>query len=252
MAFARAPYASTLFLAAAVVAAAARADNGDDRYATQRHFMIQEIVSTSSQAGDLTGRPTLDTHVLEIMDSVPRHEFVPEPLQRLAYLNRPLPIGHGQTVSQPYIVALMTDLARIGHDDTVMVLGIGGGYQAAIAARLAGNVRCVEMFEPVARGAVERLSRLGYDNVDVRVGDPYYGWRGGLETFDAIIVRQAMAFVPEALIDQLKRGGRLVMPLGTPDMGQFLTVIRKNADGTTAQHRILPVLFTQMPGGPRI
>lgn len=240
-----------LALTAPLSPGASAQENGD-AYAAERQTMIQEIRTSTAQTRGWIGKSELDQRVMEAMGRVPRHEFVPAELVPFAYLNRPLPVGHGQKVSQPYIVALMTDLAGIEPDDTVMIVGAGGGYHAAIASVLAKEVRCVEMYEAVGRSAMERLARLNYTNVEVRVSDPYYGWHGTTNTFDSIIVRQAMSFVPRALINQLKPGGRLVMPLGNSDYGQFLTVIWKNADGTTRHERLLPVLFTQMPGGPRI
>lgn len=224
----------------------------DENHLQKRQSMIREIETSTIQTQSWIGKSKLDPKVMSVMGRIPRHAFVPKELERFAYLNRPLPVGHGQKVSQPYIVALMTDLAKIAPDGKVMILGMGGGYHAAIVSQLAKEVRCVEMFEPVAKSAMERLTALEHTNVEARVGDPYFGWRGARGAFDAIIVRQAMEFVPRALLNQLKAGGRIVMPLGGKDFKQYLTVIEKQPDGTARYQRILPVLFTKMPGGPRI
>jgi protein-L-isoaspartate(D-aspartate) O-methyltransferase len=194
----------------------------------------------------------IDKRVIEVMRVVPRHEFVPPPLQPFAYLDRPLPVGHGQTVSQPFLVALMTDLAQVRSGDNVLLIGLGGGYDAAIIEELAGKVYCLEMEPVVAETAMNHLYRLGYKNVEVRNGDPYYGWRGGKETFDAIIVRQAMDFVPSALLAQLKPGGRIVIPTGTSDDGQDLTVAYRQTDGRVIERRVMPVRFTRLLGGDRL
>ena len=237
-----------LLLWPALPAAAQEAEN----HVQSRQSMIREIENSTLQTQDWIGKSKLDSRVMSVMGRIPRHAFVPKPLERFAYLNRPLPVGHGQKVSQPYIVALMTDLARIKPEGTVMILGMGGGYHAAIVSRLAKEVRCVEMFEPVAKSAMERLTALDHTNVEARVGDPYFGWPSARGAFDAIIIRQAMDFVPHTLVNQLKPGGRIVMPLGGKDFKQYLTVIEKQEDGSTRYKRVLPVLFTRMPGGPRI
>jgi len=243
-------WTATLALAAGLSAPALAID-GDDR-AADRARMILTIELGVLQTSGLTGRSALDARVMDVMSRLPRHAFVPPELSKYAYLDRPLPVGHGQKVSQPYIVALMTDLARISKHDTVLILGMGGGYHAAIASRLAREVRCVEMFEPVAEAAMRRLVGLDFHNVQVKVGDPYFGWAGLNGGFDSIIVRLAMDDVPRALVNQLKVNGRLVMPLGRAATGQHLVVIEKRAGGGTRQRRILPVRFTRMPGGPRI
>lgn len=226
------------------------AEDGD--FASRRESMIRTIASEARLTGSWIGKDSLDARVLRVMGKVPRHEFVPPALVPYAYLNRPLPVGHGQTVSQPYIVALMTDLAEISRGDKVLLLGLGGGYHAAILERLAGEVHCVEMQPPVAAAALNRLTRLGYTKVKARTDDPYYGWRGDDARFDAIIARQAMDFIPRSLINQLKPGGRLVIPAGVSRERQFLTVVRKTADGSVSEKRVLPVRFTRLPGGPRI
>ena len=223
-----------------------------ESFADRRAEMVKTIVSEVRMTRDWIGKSRLDPVILEVMDRVPRHEFVPQPLARYAYLNRPLPVGHGQTVSQPYIVALMTDLVRVKKGDNVLLVGIGGGYHAAILRELAGGVRCVEMQPKVAKAAMMRLSRLGYGNVVTQTGDPYYGWRGAGRHFDVIIVRQAMDFIPLSLVKQLKPGGRLVIPAGRSEHKQHLTLAEKAPDGRIIERRVMPVRFTRMPGGPRI
>ena len=235
---------------AATAATAAAAESGD--FALRRARMVDTIVAETRLTRDWIGKSMLDQRILSVMRRIPRHEFVPQPLARFAYLNRPLPVGLGQTVSQPYIVALMTDLADIERGDKVLLVGIGGGYHAAIIERLAGSVSCIEMQPAVAKAAMARLRRLGHVGVRTRTGDPYYGWRGESNHFDAIIVRQAMDFIPRALVNQLKPGGRLVIPAGRSEIKQHLTVATKNAQGRVVERRVMPVRFTRMPGGPRI
>ncbi len=235
-----------------LVLLAGPAESGSEAdFAALRQYMVAEIEADARLTSSVTGKETLDARVMEVMGKVPRHAFVPEKLEPLAYLNQPLPIGHGQTVSQPYIVALMTDLARIGPDDKVLEIGIGGGYHAAVLAELAHTVYIVELIEPVAETAMERLVRLDYDNIETRVGDGYFGWQAR-GPFDAVIMRQAVDHIPPPLINQLKPGGRLVIPVGPPLAVQQLTLVEKLADGRVKKTRILPVRFTTLPGGQRI
>jgi protein-L-isoaspartate(D-aspartate) O-methyltransferase len=220
-------------------------------YGTLRNAMVETIEAEVLQTRAWTGKSQIDKRVLDAMRSIPRHEFVPAQLQPYAYLNRPLPVGHGQTVSQPFIVALMADLAEVKSGDSVLLIGLGGGYDAAILERLAGKVHCLDMEPLVAEAALNHLLRLGHKNIEVRIDDPYYGWRGAGATFDAIIVRQAMDYIPAALTAQLKPGGRLVIPAGASEE-QELTVARKRADGSVVERRVMPVRFTRMPGGARL
>jgi len=183
------------------------------------------------------------------MSTVPRHEFVPEKLRERAYDNRPLPIGHGQTISQPYIVAIMTDLLRPQARHRVLEIGTGCGYQAAVLARLVAKVYTIETVAPLAREAAARLERLGYANVAVRQGDGYAGWPEE-QPFDGIVVTAAAPNLPQALVDQLAPGGRLVIPLGPAGGEQILAVVTRAADGTVDRRDILPVAFVPMvPGG---
>jgi protein-L-isoaspartate(D-aspartate) O-methyltransferase len=185
---------------------------------------------------------------MEAIGRVPRHEFVPAELVPNAYENRPLPIGHGQTISQPYIVALMTDLLAVRKGDRVLEIGTGSGYQAAILAELETSVHTIEIIEPLAASARARLARLGYRNVEVVVGDGYEGLAASAP-FDAIIVTAAAGHVPPPLVRQLKTGGRMVIPVGAPFMIQHLMLVEKRADGTVRSRQILPVRFVPLTGG---
>jgi protein-L-isoaspartate(D-aspartate) O-methyltransferase len=179
---------------------------------------------------------------VQALARVPRHRFVPASLQALAYQDTPLPIGHDQTISQPYIVALMTELAEVGAADVVLEIGTGSGYQAAVLAEIAREVYTIEIIEPLGRGAARVLEQLGYDNVTVRVGDGYAGWPERAP-FDAILVTAAPEVVPPALIEQLKPGGRLVIPVGAEYATQTLRVLEKTSTGELSATDVLPVRF---------
>ena len=214
----------------------------DDR-AAERRQMVEEIVALARGAAVETGRPALDARILDAMRKVPRHEFVTGLQRRFAYRNRPLPIGVGQTISQPYIVALMTDLLQLDPDDKVLEIGTGCGYQAAVLAELAKDVYTIEIVASLGRSAARILDRLHYANVHARVGDGYKGWPDEAP-FDAIIVTAAPDHIPPALIEQLKPGGRLVIPVGT--YSQELMVVRKQEDGTTLSEQVVPVRFVPL------
>ncbi len=186
-----------------------------------------------------------DPRVLEAMLQVPRYQFVPEDLIEQAFDDGPLPIGNGQTISQPYIVALMTELAAPDPGDKALDVGTGSGYQAAVLSRLVDHVYSIEILEPLAEEARERLARLGYSNVTARQGDGYQGWPDEAP-FDVIIVAAAPEKVPQPLIDQLAPGGRLVIPVGKGD--QNLLCITKKDDGSTTTEQIIPVRFVPMTG----
>jgi len=194
-----------------------------------------------------TGRPMLDPRVIAAMEKVPRHLYVPADMQRNAYDNRPLPIGHGQTISQPYIVALMTDLLHVKPGDVVFELGTGSGYQAAVLAELVNQVYTIEIIPPLAKQADERLVKLGYRNIRVKIADGYYGWEEQAP-FDAIIVTASAGHIPPSLVKQLKRGGRMVIPVGAPFMVQDLMLVEKQADGSITSRSILPVSFVPVTG----
>lgn len=214
----------------------------------ERHQMVNEVVADAAASASYTGRAVLNSQVVAAMDKVERHRFVPVGLAALAYLNRPLPIGYGQTISQPYIVALMTDLVNIRHGDKVLEIGTGSGYQAAILAELAGSVYSIEIIAPLGEQASERLRSLGYRNVKTKIGDGYYGWPEAAP-FDAIMVTAAASHVPPPLLKQLKPGGRMVIPLGTQFMTQTLMLVEKQADGSVTTRQILPVAFVPLTGG---
>ena len=211
----------------------------------QRKRMVDEIAAIAREARQETGRASLSPRVMEAMAKVPRHEFVPAAERRNAYANRPLPIGMGQTISQPFIVALMTDLMEIQPGDRVLEIGTGSGYQAAVLAELAAKVYTVEIVEPLARQAEESLKRLGYGNVVTRIGDGYAGWPQEAP-FDSIMVTAAPRDVPQALIDQLKPGGRLVVPVGGQSAGQSLLVVEKQPDGKVTRRTVLAVRFVPL------
>jgi len=184
------------------------------------------------------------------MGEVPRHELVPADVRSMAYGDTPLPIGHGQTISQPYIVALMTSLVRPAKEHVVLEIGTGSGYQAAVLSRLAARVYSIEIVEPLAREAAARLKALGYANVTVRAGDGYKGWPEQAP-FDAIVVTAAAPHIPQPLVEQLKPGGRMVIPVGSAPSSQDLMVVEKDHDGRARTRRALPVRFVPLTGEQR-
>jgi protein-L-isoaspartate(D-aspartate) O-methyltransferase len=218
---------------------------GQDERAAERTRMVAEIAAMARETGAETGRPKFSDAVMGAMRKVPRHRFVPPMEQSFAYDNRPLPIGEGQTISQPYIVALMTDLLDLKRTDTVLEVGTGSGYQAAVLAELAAKVYSIEIVEPLGKRAAKVLGELGYRSVEVRIGDGYGGWPAAAP-FDAIIVTAAPAEVPQPLIDQLKPGGRMVIPVGGSFMAQELMLVHKQPDGSTTTRRTLPVRFVPL------
>jgi len=213
-------------------------DPGDDpeRWAAARARMVEDQVRA---------RGVTDARVLSAMREVPRHRFVPESERGLAYSDQPLPIGWGQTISQPYVVALMCSLLDLEPDDRVLEIGTGSGYHAAVLSRLAGEVYSIEIVEPLGRRAGETLAALGYDNVRVRVGDGYEGWPEAAP-FDAVVLTAAPPEVPGPLLEQLAVGGRLVVPVGGA-WQQELQVISRTADGYETE-RVAPVRFVPMTG----
>ena len=212
-----------------------------ERIAEQKDMVSRQI------AWRRVGPRIKDADVLETMRAVPRHAFVPDGQQRAAYADGPLGIGYGQTISQPYIVAYMTELLKLNRNSKVLEIGTGSGYQAAVAAELAGRVYSIEIIKALGESARERLKRLGYDNVETKVADGYYGWpeKG---PFEAIIVTAASSHVPPLLIEQLKPGGRLVIPLGSPWRGQELVFLQKGAEGTVRSRGVMGVRFVPMLG----
>ncbi|MBP0592650.1 protein-L-isoaspartate(D-aspartate) O-methyltransferase [Paraburkholderia sp. LEh10] len=218
-----------------------------DDFAALRAQMIKDIAELTAETFVATGRPAIDPRVLAAMELVPRHQFVPAGEERNAYENRPLPIGYGQTISQPYLVALMTDLMTIKPTDVVLEVGTGSGYQAAILSTLARAVYTIEIIEPLGNAAQERLQRLAYRRVETRVGDGYYGWEAHAP-YDAIIVTAAASHVPPPLVRQLKPGGRIVIPVGAQFLTQYLLLITKSNDGTVSTRQVLPVSFVPLVG----
>jgi protein-L-isoaspartate(D-aspartate) O-methyltransferase len=218
-----------------------------DEYAQARQQLIAEIEQDARDTSLYLDREELDPRVMMTLARVPRHEFVPAAARRHAYDNRPLPIGYGQTISQPYIVALMSDLIKPRADHRVLEIGTGSGYQAAILAELTGQVHSIEIIEELGEQAAVRLARLGYDNIKLRIGDGYYGWEEHAP-FDAIVVTAAASHVPPPLVAQLKPGGRMVIPVGSRFLTQQLVLIEKEPDGQLVTRQILPVRFVPLTG----
>ncbi|MEN8198124.1 MAG: protein-L-isoaspartate O-methyltransferase [Pseudomonadota bacterium] len=229
----------------------ARQEAAATDFAEHRAEMLAVIARHARAASELTGIRRIDPHIMAAMGTVPRHEFVPDNLRDLAYLDTPLPLGREQNVAQPYLVALMTHLARIETGDVVFETGTGAGYHAAVLSLLAARVVSVEVVSPLALRASAKLKALNFGNVEVIASDGYYG-APGKGPFDAMIVKEAIDHVPPPLLAQLKPGGRLVLPLGPLEGPQFLTVVEKLPDGRTRDTRILPVTFTPLQGGERI
>ncbi len=217
-------------------------------FTTLRAQMVEEIVATVRLTQHELGKPALDARVLQALSTVPRHEFVPDSERPHAYDDRPLPIGAGQTISQPYIVAIMTDLLDLKPDQVVFELGTGFGYQAAILAGLVKQVYTMEIIPTLGDRARQTLQRLGYHNVSVRVGDGYYGWEEHAP-FDAILVTAATDHLPPPLIRQLKPGGRMILPVGSSFLTQQLLLVTKADDGALRTRTILPVRFVPLTGG---
>jgi len=231
-----------LTLYAAVLLSSARCSSqGEEAYDEPRRRMVEE---------QLRARDIEDPRVLDAMGRVPRHLFVPAALRFRAYADHPLPIGSGQTISQPYIVALMTQLAEIEPDDAVLEIGTGSGYQAAVLSEIAKEVYTIEIVPELADTARTRLAELGYKDVTVRTGDGYLGWKEKAP-FDAILVTAAAPEVPPPLVEQLAPGGILVIPVGPQSQVQSLLRIEKAADGTTLTREILPVVFVPLVREPR-
>jgi protein-L-isoaspartate(D-aspartate) O-methyltransferase len=239
--------AAPLLLPAALAAFPALA--ADER-AEERERLMQVVAAQMRDSRATTGRPSLSPRVTAALNQVPRHAFVPPDQQPSAYQNRPLPIGHGQTISQPYIVALMTELAQPQPDHKVLEVGTGSGYQAAVMARLVRTVYSMEIIEPLGLAARERLQTLGYRNVEVRLADGYHGWEEHAP-YDTILVTAAASHIPPPLIRQLKPGGRMVIPVGAAFLVQQLMLVEKNADGTVSTRQILPVAFVPLTGSGR-
>jgi len=220
---------------------------GDTAYQKQRHELVNIIKADVIKTSAFLAQGALDEQVLGAIDKVPRHEFVPDDQLPYAYENRPLPIGFGQTISQPYIVAIMTDLLKPKKTDRVLEIGTGSGYQAAILAELVDSVYTIEIVEELAATAAGNLKRTGYDSVHTRTGDGYYGWET-MAPFDSIIVTAVASHIPPPLIKQLKPGGRMIIPVGGQFMMQYLTLVVKDLDNKVTTRQILPVRFVPLTG----
>jgi protein-L-isoaspartate(D-aspartate) O-methyltransferase len=207
-----------------------------ERYGALRESMVEQQIAA---------RGIRDSRVLAAMRRVPRHEFVPPDLQPAAYEDRPLPIGEGQTISQPYIVALMTEVLELSPDDRVLEIGTGSGYQAAVLAELTDQVYTIEILASLGERAGETLRRLGYDQVKVKIGDGYLGWEEHAP-YDAIIVTCAPEQIPQPLVEQLAEGGRMVIPVGSRHAQELVLVVKE--EGQIRQREIIPVLFVPMTG----
>jgi protein-L-isoaspartate(D-aspartate) O-methyltransferase len=228
----------TLPIALLLLLSAARCASGEE-FDQRRRLMVEE---------QLRGRDITDPVVLEAMAKVPRHLFVPAAARPLAYFDHPLPIGNGQTISQPYIVALMTQLAELEPDDVVLEVGTGSGYQAAVLSEIVREVYTIEIVPELADSARTRLADLGYRDVTVRTGDGYLGWKEEAP-FAAILVTAAAPDVPPPLLEQLAAGGILVIPVGEPSSIQSLLRIEKRADGTSVTREVIPVRFVPLVRG---
>ncbi|SEN16521.1 protein-L-isoaspartate(D-aspartate) O-methyltransferase [Nitrosomonas marina] len=218
-----------------------------DPFAVKRAKMIEIIEAEVRTGYGNLAKKKLDENVIRALNTVPRHEFVPKKLQHSAYDNRPLPIGHGQTISQPYIVAIMTNLLHVGKNDSILEIGTGSGYQIAVLAELVSKAYSIEIIEPLGKEAQARLQRLGYDNITLKIGDGYYGWEEHAP-FDAIIVTAAASHIPPPLIKQLKPGGRMLIPVGSRFMVQELLLVEKSKEGKVRTQQLLPVAFVPLTG----
>jgi protein-L-isoaspartate(D-aspartate) O-methyltransferase len=228
---------------ACVLSAAWIGAQAQDGYAAQRRALVAELRAESAADADSATRIAPD--VLAIIGRVPRHDYVPQAQRAHAYENRPLGIGYGQTISQPYIVALMTTLARPARGQKILEIGTGSGYQAAVLAESGAQVYTIEIIAPLAAQARQRLRR--YSNVVARTGDGYYGWKEHAP-YDAIVVTAAAASVPPPLLAQLRPGGRMVIPVGSSFLTQTLLLVQKDEAGRVRTRQILPVRFVPLTG----
>lgn len=231
-----------LGLVCAVPLAAAAED-----YTVLRQRLVEQVSEDVNRTRAYIGKSALDERVMRVLGTVGRHRFVPVSLQSQAYENRPLPIGYGQTISQPYIVALMTDLLEPEAGDVVLEIGTGSGYQAAILSRLVDRVYTIEIIPELAESASARLRRLGFENVEVKNADGYYGWQEHAP-FDSIIVTAASSHIPPLLVQQLKPGGVLMIPVGPAFQVQQLSLVKKDAGGEVTVRQVMPVRFVPFTG----
>jgi protein-L-isoaspartate(D-aspartate) O-methyltransferase len=224
------------------------ADAEAQDFAAERERLLADIDATYADTVRSTGLSAMSPTVRAALGKVERHRLVPPGQRALAYRNHPLPIGLGQTISQPYIVALSTDLLALKPQDVVLEVGTGSGYQAAVLAEIASRVYSIEIIEPLGKEAEAKLKDLGYRNIEIRIGDGYRGWPEKAP-FDAIVVTAAAPQVPEALVAQLKPGGRMVIPVGAFPDAQELLLLVKHADGRLERRNVLPVRFVPLVPG---
>ncbi|MDO9515974.1 MAG: protein-L-isoaspartate(D-aspartate) O-methyltransferase [Syntrophales bacterium] len=227
-----------VLLAAVPAASASAAEPDEAAFTTMRERMVTYQIAR---------RGVKDREVLRAMNTVPRHRFVPRGLMGEAYDDTPLPIGYGQTISQPYIVAYMTQIIKVNRGDTVLEIGTGSGYQAAVLSAVAGKVYTIEIIPQLAKLAARRLEELGYENVSARCADGYYGWQR-YAPFDAIIVTAAAGHIPPPLLKQLKPGGRMIIPVGGPFMVQSLILVEKDRAGRITTRNLMAVRFVPLTG----
>jgi len=207
--------------------------------------MLEDIRAEISYTQQLTGRSSFSDAVMEAMAAVPREQFVPDDLRHSAFNNGPLPIGYGQTISQPYIVALMTELLQLNPGDKVLEIGTGSGYQTAVLSRLCQSVFSMDIVPELVDTATNRLQQLGYENVNIRVGNGYHGWPEHAP-YNGIIVTAAAPYIPDSLIEQLKPGGKLIIPVGQQFMAQQLICIDKDLEGLVHERSVLRVAFVPL------
>ena len=237
--------ALVLTVLAALPAPAPAADRAAERAEMVRHVELEAVMLSGE-----TGIEQIDPRILAALGEVPRHAFVPEPLRPYAYQPTPLPVGHEQNLAAPVLAALMTQLVAPEADDVVFETGTDTGYHAAVLSLLAAEVYSVEVVAPLVEGAARTLKELGYDNVFVREGDGYFGWAAE-GPFDAMVIKEAIDHVPPPLLQQLARGGRMVIPLGPAHGPQWLTLVTRDAAGKLSERRIMPVRFSPLQGGER-
>ena len=219
----------------------------EDDFQRQRQELVDTIKADVAMTQDFLNQESLDERVLNAIGKVPRHEFVPDDQRPYAYENRPLSIGYGQTISQPYIVAIMTDLLKPKKTDRVLEVGTGSGYQVAILAELVDSVYTIEIIKELGEQAADHLKKSGYNTIHTRIGDGYYGWETEAP-FDGIVVTALASHIPPPLIKQLKPGGRMIIPVGGQFMMQYLVLVTKDVDEKITTRQILPVRFVPLTG----
>ena len=239
-------YPLIVFVTVLMLLPATESVTANDRTAEHDALITKIEAGVRLTRGEL-GRNQLHPNVIKAMRDVPRHEFVPKSYQRQAYYDRPIPIGHGQTISQPYIVAIMTDLIDPEPGDKIFELGTGSGYQAAVLSKIVAKVYSMEIVEPLGKQAKAKLKQLGYDNIEVTIGDGYHG-RPEDGPYDAIVVTAAGDHIPTPLVRQLKPGGKMIIPVGSSFFTQQLMLVTKGRDGSVSTQSILPVRFVPLTG----